>query len=125
MDKYKSWIEDNIKGSVLGKCKEKCEQMLKSFPELKLIRGHYYCSLWGERSHWWLVDLSGEIIDPTSSQFPSKGKGPYVPLDEDAEEPIGRCINCGELCFESNGGDSSVCSYKCGIEMSNSLNDLL
>jgi len=123
MNQYQDWIKINITKSVFGKCKETCEQMLQEFPELQLVRGHYYCSLWGERSHWWLIDTSGNIIDPTSSQFPTKGNGVYIPWGEESEEPIGRCINCGELCFKSKGGSSSICGYECGLEMSLILNN--
>ncbi|KKL54797.1 hypothetical protein LCGC14_2261840, partial [marine sediment metagenome] len=73
-------------GKTYGKCKEVCEEMNKRFPELKLIRGHYYCHGWGERMHHWLVSPDGNIIDPTKIQFPSKGFGVYEPWDESQDE---------------------------------------
>lgn len=94
-------------------CKTVCEKMLETFPELKLVRGHYYCHAWGERGHWWLVAPDGAIVDPTKIQFPSLGKGEYVELDANAEEPIGMCANCGEYSYASKGGGSTCCSDAC------------
>ena len=68
---YKKWIRSNIdKNNTYGKCKEYCVVMLKAFPELTKVRGHYICPIWGSRPHWWLKDESGNIIDPTRFQFP-------------------------------------------------------
>jgi len=50
-----------------GKCKEICQEMIGEFPELKLVRGHYYCMVWGRRMHWWLESPKGKIIDPTKT----------------------------------------------------------
>ena len=87
--KYADWILANVEGDGYGQCKEVTRQMAEAFPELKRIRGHYYCWAWGERAHWWLADANGTIIDPTAQQFPSKGKGEYVPWPEGAPEPTG------------------------------------
>lgn len=112
-DKYQQWIDENVSGDGRGQCKEVTESMQKVFPELRRVRGHYYCMVWGEREHWWLVKPTGEIVDPTVQQFPSKGVGVYVEWDEEQEEPIGRCMHCGEYCYESKGGDSNFCSAEC------------
>jgi len=61
-----------------GKCKKYCEDLIKEDPSLRLVRGHYYCPLWGEQAHWWVEDKEGNIIDPTKDQFPSKGMGEYI-----------------------------------------------
>ena len=74
--------------------------MIKQFPELKLIRGHYFCMVWGERMHWWLQTLADDIIDPTVIQFPTKGNGVYEPWDETQKQPTGKCPNCGEYCYD-------------------------
>lgn len=117
MNGYAEWITVNVgQANVFGLCAGYTLRMLDAFPELTRVRGHYYDSAWGERAHWWLVTPDGEIVDPTASQFPSQGSGVYVPWEEGAEEPCGRCINCGDESFRSRGGDASVCSENCGIE---------
>jgi hypothetical protein len=108
--KYSEWITKNIT-EAYGKCKEMAEEMAKIFPELTIVRGHYYCMVWGEREHWWLVDEQGHIVDPTAAQFPTKGNGEYVPWDEGAPEPTGMCPNCGEYCYDGN----YCCSESCSI----------
>ena len=106
--KYQEWIK-NQNSDVFGACKARTEEMVAAFPELKRVRGHYYDIVWGERMHWWCVDPDGNIIDPTARQFPTKGKGAYVPWKEGAEEPTGICPNCGEYCYEG----TTCCSEKC------------
>ena len=100
--KYQNYINDlNITyEKAYGNCKKVCEKMNKQFPELILTRGHYYCAVWGERMHWWLQTTEGEIIDPTATQFPTKGHGVYDQWDETQKEPTGKCPNCGEYCYE-------------------------
>lgn len=88
--------------------------MQAAFPELKRVRGHYICPVWGEREHWWLVAPDGSIVDPTRDQFPSRGEFEYVELPADAEEPIGMCANCGGYSYASKGGGDTVCSDACG-----------
>lgn len=109
---YQQWIKDNVSGDGYGQCNIITLQMAKAFPELIRVRGHYYCMIWGERTHWWLITWDGEIIDPTAAQFPSKGAGVYVPWGEDEKEPTGRCLNCGDLVY--TGG--VFCSDNCEIE---------
>ena len=113
MTKYSTWINDHVKEyeDAYGKCKEICELMLKEFSELTLVRGHYYCAVWGSREHWWLKTSDDKIVDPTKIQFPSLGNGEYVEWDESEPEPTGKCPNCGEYCFN---GDQ-VCSKNCEI----------
>jgi len=106
---YDEWITENVT-KAYGECAEVTELMAAEFPELTRVRGHYYCHIWGERAHWWLVDANGTIVDPTKSQFPSKGNGQYEPWPEGAKEPTGMCPNCGEMIY--HGG--YVCSDECG-----------
>lgn len=106
---YKDWIDANVKDNGYGQCQEMTIAMAIAFPELTRVRGHYYCYGWGEREHWWLITNEGEIIDPTAMQFPSKGIGAYVPLDESLPQPTGMCPNCGGYCY--NGGE--CCSESC------------
>ena len=100
-EKYSKYIADlkMTYSKAYGNCKPICKQMKEHFPELKRIRGHYYCIVWGERMHWWLQPENGDIIDPTAIQFPTKGHGVYEPWDETQDEPIGKCPNCGEYIF--------------------------
>lgn len=118
MTGYTKWIKTNVPTyeSSYGKCHEVCMAMNKKFPELKLIRG-WYTDLGlppnkEQRQHWWLKTDDGEIIDPTSKQF-------YIPdIQENYEEfivgkhkiPTGKCMNCGELCYD---GKINSCSAKC------------
>jgi hypothetical protein len=109
--KYSNWIAANVTAAY-GRCDKLTQQMAESFPELTRVRGHYHCVHWGERAHWWLVAPDGAIVDPTAGQFPSKGRGPYVPWDESQPEPTGMCPNCGGSVY--NGG--TVCSDVCAHE---------
>jgi hypothetical protein len=107
--KYADWIVDNVQDTGYGQCKEITQKMAADFPELTRVRGHYYCWAWGERAHWWLVDPNGTIIDPTAQQFPSKGKGEYLPWEEGSPEPTGMCPNCGDPCYDGQ----TCCSESC------------
>jgi hypothetical protein len=106
---YAAWIAANVT-EAYGRCREVAEAMAAAFPELVRVRGHYYCWAWGERTHWWLIDPEGQIVDPTAEQFPSKGHGVYTPWDESQPEPTGICPNCGEYTFDG----STCCSEACG-----------
>lgn len=108
LNPYSVWIAANVEGDGYGKCAEVTQAMAAAFPELKRVRGHYYCLIWGERSHWWLVAPDGSIVDPTAAQFPTKGNGEYVEWTEGDEEPTGKCANCGGYVY---GG--TVCSSAC------------
>lgn len=106
---YSAWISEHV-SKTYGTCAEVTLAMQQAFPELKRVRGHYYCAIWGQRAHWWLVAPDGSIVDPTKDQFPTKGTGFYEPWTEGAKEPTGICMNCGEYCYD---GDP-WCSESCG-----------
>lgn len=108
---YQSWIEAHYptQESAYGHCDDATLAMQAAFPELRRIRGHYYCFTWGPRTHWWLITEAGEIIDPTAIQFPSEGHGEYEPWLEGAEEPSGKCPECGGYVY----GGGTVCSEAC------------
>lgn len=110
-EQYKVWIQDNV-DEPYGNCYSFSVKMQEVFPELTLVRGHYYCPVWGERQHWWLTDPDGDVVDPTAAQFPSTGIGHYEPWDENQPEPTGKCPNCGGLVYD--GG--TCCSENCHIE---------
>jgi len=109
--KYDVWIRDNVAKSY-GTCADVTETMAAEFPELSRVRGHYYCPIWGERAHWWLVDPDGAIVDPTGSQFPSNGIGEYVPWNEGDPEPTGKCPNCNGYVYDG----STCCGERCHAE---------
>jgi hypothetical protein len=109
--KYRAWVAETVT-ETYGKCKEVTEAMVAAFPELTRVRGHYMCADWGKRAHWWLVDENGEIVDPTADQFPCKGTSEYVPWEEGAEEPTGKCMNCGGYTYGSSRACSPACAKK-------------
>ncbi len=109
LKKYREWISENVQNAY-GKCAEVTNEMAVAFPELVRVRGHYYCWVWGERSHWWLVDENGSIVDPTAEQFPSKGNGEYVQWIDGTPEPTGKCANCGNLVYNGDTCCSEICS---------------
>jgi len=98
---YSEWIQNNV-AETFGQCAEATAKMQDAFPELTRVRGHYFCPIWEDRAHWWLVDPAGKIVDPTAGQFPSKGNGTYTMWDESEPEPTGKCLECGEYAFGSN-----------------------
>lgn len=108
---YAAWIKANVEGDGFGLCKMYARRMTEAFPELRLVRGHYTCTAWGERGHWWTVTAAGEVVDPTAGQFPSAGAGVYVEFTgSDAELPTERRPNCGESCYHGK----NFCSDACG-----------
>ena len=119
MSKYNDWIKDHVLVAY-GQCAKVTIDMAEAFPELKRVRGHYDCPIWGRRDHWWLVDPDGNVVDPTVSQFPSGGFGEYVLWVEGSPEPTGKCPNCGNECFNGDG----VCSNKCYQEYLTYLNNI-
>ncbi len=111
---YDEWIMAHYATpeAAYGHCDKATQEMVSVFPELRRVRGHYYCMVWGERQHWWLVTADGEIVDPTAAQFPSGGHGVYEPWVEGTEEPSGRCPNCSGYVY----GGGTVCSDVCARE---------
>lgn len=109
--KYLDWITIHVTNP-LGTCASVTTTMRDAFPELVRVRGHYICPIWGPREHWWLKDSDGNVIDPTATQFPSRGTGDYKEWDNSQPEPTGRCPNCGGYCYNN----STCCSDKCGHE---------
>lgn len=109
--KYSKWIKENVP-EAYGKCVDATANMAQAFPELKRVRGQYICAIWGERDHWWCVDGMGNIVDPTASQFPSKGLGIYTPWKEGTPEPTGICSDCGGKCYDHRSFCSDECARK-------------
>ena len=99
-----------------GKCKEMSEELVKNNPDLRLVRGHYYCPIWNkDEQHWWTVDKDGTIVDPTKFQFPSVGFGHYKEFDGYIE-----CEMCCKKVSEDDAqfyGRYACCSYDCIVRM--------
>lgn len=121
---YKEWIKNWLsKNNPYGQCAEATLEMQEVFPELIRVCGHYYEPLWNqEREHWWLKTEDEKIVDPTASQFPTGGTMEYTELDEDKEQPIGKCMNCGDYVYPSIGVGSCACSKSCHRELLRSFN---
>lgn len=109
---FDAWIIEHYPNAeaAYGRCDDATREMQRAFPELTRVRGHYYCPVWGERQHWWLVTAEGAIVDPTAAQFPSDGDGVYQPWVEGDEEPSGKCPNCGGLVYSGGTVCSDVCA---------------
>lgn len=98
-----------------GKCKEMVDELVASDTKLTAVRGHYWCPIWNrDDAHWWAVRNDGEIIDPSSKQFPSKGNGIYTPFSG-----IVPCAECGCEMQEEDvarfEGNYAFCSTKCAM----------
>jgi len=104
-------MEDSDYIKFRGKCKEMSEALVAANPELTLVRGHYVCFSWGYQPHWWVKDKEGNVIDPTSKQFPSKGQGEYIEFNGTVD-----CSNCGKNVKEEDAdfaSNYSFCSDSC------------
>jgi hypothetical protein len=69
---YSEWINMYRRrtGNTAGKCREAAIEMGDQFPELIRQCGHVLSGNDGKwYTHWWLVGVAGEIVDPTSNQF--------------------------------------------------------
>ena len=97
-----------------GTCKEACEKLLGDRPDLRLVRGHYFCPYWDtDNEHWWCVDAEGNIVDPTASQFPSNGHGTYTEFNGTVA-----CAQCGADTPEDQVygyGNYGFCSTRCAM----------
>lgn len=124
---YNSWIKANINEEVaFARCAEWTSAMQLVFPELKRVRGHVTLSTGWVRAHWWLVDTTGRVVDPTACQFLGDYYGHartvlYDPLDETQPQPTGKCHYCGGPCYNHQ----PVCSPDCSREYEYYLRDCL
>lgn len=98
-----------------GKCREFVEELVEKDPTLTAVRGHYICPMWGKQAHWWAVNTSDQIVDPTAKQFPSKGMGEYIPFNG-----MITCEQCGKEVREDEAhinGNYACCSYACAMRL--------
>lgn len=105
--------------AVRGSCAEATAEMVRLFPELIRVRGHY-----GRTEHWWCKTATGEIVDPTAAQFGVSEGTPdpigrrYVEHREGIDpEPLGKCLNCGSYVWFNAGYGGSACSAECAQEL--------
>ena len=125
MNKYERWILENYptpKDCLLA-CREATEDMISFFPELKRVRGLAHVKEPRglpptKAPHWWCVSPEGEIIDPTSLQYPL-GIERYDPVDETRGEPTGKCMECGNISYNKE----TFCSKTCEKNFLNYLNE--
>ena len=109
MDAMRYWIAERYPTPQSAKlqCAEATLAMVQAFPLLSRVRGHAMVGI-QFRPHWWCVTPGGDIIDPTAHQWPTPPVL-YDPIDDDAEEPHGKCIYCGDLLYRSRGAESRLC----------------
>lgn len=117
-DRYRKWIDNKLATGAdpFVACAEWTEEMHEAFPELTRVRGEVLLSNGWARNHWWLVDINGGVVDPTSSQFQQEYYGGkktvvlhYSPRDESEPEPTGMCPNCGGMCYDGGTCCSDAC----------------
>lgn len=108
--RYQDWITEKLKAlDPWCACSQWTGEMAATFPELRRVRGHYRYQNGGGTEHWWCETTTGEIIDPTVSQFDAIGC-----YEEHAgAEPVGKCYNCGEYVWEAYKGQTSICCEEC------------
>jgi hypothetical protein len=111
-----------------GKCREACLEMVKTFPELSIRRGHVITSE-GRFSHWWLVTPGEVIVDPTAKQF-FGWIYEYIEWTPDEPVQVGKCMHCAEPimavldCLDSPSFKyRDFCSNTCEADMARHLNE--
>lgn len=132
LEAYGKWIVAYVErqdGVLLGKCGAACNEMLKIYPELKIVRGYIYDAYWGKRGHFWLVTEDDTIIDPTRDQFPAPSIE-YEAWNPSVSVRVGKCMECGvEIfkCVESldeRPKVETVCSEECQKKLLDYYNHL-
>lgn len=107
--KYTAWIKARYPTPETAylKCKEATAAMVADFPELRRIRGNVMVGI-QFRPHWWCLTPDGDVIDPTAHQWPTM-PGLYDAIPDGAEEPHGKCLECGSELYRSRGAQSYLC----------------
>lgn len=99
-----------------GTCKQAVEALIQQRPELRAVRGHYFCPIWNSNeAHWWAETKAGDIVDPTKDQFASGGLGSYTEFDG-----VCHCEQCGKDVAEEDAfpcGNFAVCSTECAMHL--------
>lgn len=116
---YMEWIR-NYSGETWRKCSEVTLEMNEEFPELIRTRGHVeIAESPNPQQHWWLETTDGKVVDPTAGQWSMILC--YHPWEEGAEEPTGKCPNCGEYSYRGR----LLCSSRCDKEYAAYINSCL
>lgn len=72
-ERYRDWIARYVArhgGDVWMRCLEASEEMVATFPELRLVKGTAVSTVSGKRwCHAWVETAEGEVLDPTATQF--------------------------------------------------------
>jgi len=129
-NKYSDWINSNYPdfGSAIGRCKEACHKMKDAFPELEITNGYVTLAFFSDqRTHWWMKDKEGQVIDPTAIQFLENGTPiiDYEEIDDEHDErkfEKARCMNCGEYYFVKPENKGVMHNRSCENEMMIYLN---
>lgn len=115
----KAWIDVFMvqhHGQVRGICQSASKAMAAAFPDaLRVAAGLVYVhDKYGKErllEHWWCEDAHGGIVDPTASQFGPMGIDEYMEIDlSDTCLPTGRCLYCGDPCFNHSDHCSEGCA---------------
>jgi hypothetical protein len=112
-EKYTQWVKEykEKNPNTARMCKSATDAMIQTFPELTQIRGHVIStSRLDPAPHWWCINITGNIFDPTENQFGTIVA--YYPHDESLPEPTGKCPNCGKYCYNGN----TLCCKTCEEE---------
>lgn len=129
---YNNWIKLHYPDhqSAINQCKDACEKIKNSFPELRITNGFILlANECNQRVHWWCVDEDGKTVDPTAHQYFGHNTiiCDYEEINDDHDlrnYPQGRCPNCGDHYFvgKDNWHDSTVCSSKCWTAYARHIN---
>lgn len=89
---YTTWIACEVEGDGYGKCKEACERMRQTFPELELRFGFFQASApWGRRQHYWLRAPDGALLPSTDANYEDLAEASHDELCE--KVPTGVCMD--------------------------------
>jgi len=116
---YQNWIESknyHIPEESSQKCIEAVEEMVKVFPELEKRGGvvysddniDNYLEYVKEYTHMWCIDKSGEVIDPTKSQYYLISNLQYK--EHDLNKRHMKCMGCG-CYFEGRNNYCGKCKW--------------
>lgn len=121
-DEYRAWIDFHYPTleSARHSCQAATEKMVKEFTELTRVRGWV-----NGRPHWWCKAPDDSIVDPTALQFGDSALD-YKEFREGIDqEPIGKCMSCGDFCWVSHEGATTyACSKECAMELDDYAREL-
>ncbi len=117
--KYKDWIDKHKEEkALLARCSLSTDEMVEAFPELEKVAGTVRFLGGGGSEHFWCVTPSGDVVDPTVSQFDSPVTS-YRPFEPGDEVYVDKCMNCGMEIYKEiqdlkeKGHSECMCSDEC------------